>query len=210
MRHKYSRSISREGCIRQLASSPSVVNNNRPAVLISKRPTAIQRKPLSLGNRSNTVGRPSGSEVVVTSPSGLLYASTRGPSWVMILTTNSRSSILMVWPSPKESPIAAGRPSTWISPRKMRSSISRREPMPALDSSFCRRSGPVWSATLRLSDRVGRRLIIAGSPWTVLRVRRRPLAALWKRQRHHAREKKVQAPSRDRGFQPMWVIHPNF
>ena len=40
-------------------------------VLISKRPTAIHLAPFKRGKRSNTVGRPSGSLRVQSSPSGL-------------------------------------------------------------------------------------------------------------------------------------------
>ena len=70
-RTEYSRSTSRLGCIKRLASSPSVVKSNKPEVLISKRPTAIQREPVKRGKRSKTVARPSGSERVQSSPSGL-------------------------------------------------------------------------------------------------------------------------------------------
>ncbi len=71
-RTTYSRSTSNDGCIMALASSPSVVASSRPVVLMSRRPIAIQRAPFSGGSDSNTVGRPSGSSRVVTSPSGLL------------------------------------------------------------------------------------------------------------------------------------------
>ena len=60
------------GCISLLASSPSVVNSNRPVVLMSSRPTATQRAWVKRGKWSNTVGRPSGSLRVHISPSGLL------------------------------------------------------------------------------------------------------------------------------------------
>ncbi|MNC94902.1 hypothetical protein D3C83_118830 [compost metagenome] len=55
-----------------LASSPSVVSSSNPVVLMSRRPTATQRAFLISGRWSKTVGRPSGSERVVSSPSGLL------------------------------------------------------------------------------------------------------------------------------------------
>jgi len=42
-RTAYWRSNSPEGCMSALASSPSFVNNSNPKVLISNRPTAIQR-----------------------------------------------------------------------------------------------------------------------------------------------------------------------
>ena len=70
-RTEYSRSTSRLGCIKRLANSPSVVKSNKPEVLISKRPTAIHLAPFKRGKRSNTVGRPSGSLRVQSSPSGL-------------------------------------------------------------------------------------------------------------------------------------------
>ena len=71
-RQRYSRSNSFSGCISFCANSPFVVKTNKPCVLISKRPTAIQREPRNLGSVSKTVLRPSGSWRVVTSPSGLL------------------------------------------------------------------------------------------------------------------------------------------
>ena len=70
-RTRYSRSISLEGCMRRCASSPSLVNSRRPEVLTSSRPTTIQRPLPGGGSRSKTVGRPSGSLRVVTSPRGL-------------------------------------------------------------------------------------------------------------------------------------------
>ena len=52
------------------ASPPSLVSSSRPSVLISRRPTLI-RRGRSFGSASNTVGRPSGSRLVVTRPRGL-------------------------------------------------------------------------------------------------------------------------------------------
>src|SRR5690625_7584245 len=77
MRTRYSRSMTDEGCISLLASSPSLVNNSKPLVLKSSRPTDTQRSPLRDGRLSKTVRRPSGSEREQISPSGLLYKITR-------------------------------------------------------------------------------------------------------------------------------------
>ena len=54
------------------ASSPSLVNSSSPEVFTSSRPTTIQRPLPGCGSRSNTVGRPSGSLRVVTSPTRLV------------------------------------------------------------------------------------------------------------------------------------------
>ena len=70
-RTRYSRSTSPEGCMRRCASAPSVVKIRSPEVLTSSLPTVIQRPRRGGGSRSNTVGRPSGSRRVVTSPRGL-------------------------------------------------------------------------------------------------------------------------------------------
>ena len=61
-RTRYSRSISLTGCIRRCASAPSVVNSSRPVVLTSSRPITTQRPLRGAGSRSNTVGRPCGSD----------------------------------------------------------------------------------------------------------------------------------------------------
>ena len=70
-RTRYSRRISLEGCMSRWASSPSLVNSSSPEVFTSSRPTTIQRPLAGGGSRSKTVGRPSGSLRVVTSPTGL-------------------------------------------------------------------------------------------------------------------------------------------
>ena len=70
-RTAYSRSTPELGCMSRWASSPSSVNRSRPVVLKSNRPTATHRARPTAGSRSNTVGLPSGSLRVVTSPAGL-------------------------------------------------------------------------------------------------------------------------------------------
>ncbi len=67
-RTAYSRSTSKRGWVRRLASSPLVVKMSRPSVLKSRRPTDTQRAPCALGSRSNTVGRFCGSSRVTISP----------------------------------------------------------------------------------------------------------------------------------------------
>ena len=138
-RQTYSRSTSREGCIIALASSPSVVSSSRPVVLMSRRPIAIQRAPLSAGSVSKIVGRPSGSSRVVTSPSGLLYISTRAGS-VSALATKLRPSSSTLSPLLTLMPVRATSPLTLTMPSAMRCSSARREPSPAWASTLCRRS----------------------------------------------------------------------
>lgn len=138
-RQTYSRSTSKEGCISALASSPSVVSSSRPVVLMSRRPIAIQRAPLSAGSESKMVGRPSGSSRVVTSPSGLLYISTREGS-VRALATKLRPSSSILSPPLMLTPTWATSPLTLTRPSAMRCSRARREPRPACASTLCRRS----------------------------------------------------------------------
>src|SRR5690606_33130319 len=158
-RHTYSRSISCEGCIIALASSPSVVSSSRPVVLMSRRPIEIQRAPLSAGSESKMVGRPSGSSRVVTSPSGLLYISTRGGS-VSAVATKLRPSISMRAPPAMLMPTVATSPLTLTMPSAMRCSSARREPSPACASTLCSRSSSFGCAGAALSPRfrVSRRL----------------------------------------------------
>ena len=135
-RTAYSRSTSCEGCIRRLASSPSLVNNNKPLVLISNRPTAIQRPFLIAGNRSNTVARPSGSLRLHSSPSGLLYINTR-QAGVSLGVLRALPSTRILSAGSTLSPKVASFPLTEIRPASIHLSISRREPTPALASTFC-------------------------------------------------------------------------
>ena len=118
-----------------MANSPWFVNNNNPLVLISNLPMAIQRPRLTFGSLSNTVGRPSGSTVVHTSPSGLLYIKTLGLSSVTTLTgrpsTRIRSSGIALSPSLEVEPFTDTRPAD------IHFSSSRREPRPAVAKSFC-------------------------------------------------------------------------
>ena len=60
-----------------LASSPELVNSNRPSVFRSSRPTDCHLPWNNFGNLRNTVGRFCGSSLVTTSPTGLWYAITR-------------------------------------------------------------------------------------------------------------------------------------
>src|SRR5690606_31071421 len=154
-RHTYSRSISCEGCIIALASSPSVVSSSTPVVLMSSRPIEIQRAPFSAGSASKMVGRPSGSSRVVTSPSGLLYISTRGGS-LNALATKVRPSSSIRSPPRTLMPTVATSPLTLTMPSAMRCSSARREPSPACASTLCRRSsrrGCAWvAASPRFSD----------------------------------------------------------
>ena len=145
MRQTYSRWMFEEGCIRALASSPSVVSSSRPVVLMSRRPTAIQREPFRRGRDSNTVGRPSGSSRVVTSPSGLLYSSTRAGS-VRALATKTLPSSSTRSPLQTDWPVRATSPLTFTRPWAMRSSSARREPRPAWASTLCRRSSALAAA----------------------------------------------------------------
>src|SRR5690606_37224560 len=138
-RQTYSRSTSCEGCIIAFASSPSVVSSSRPVVLMSRRPIAIQRAPFSAGRDSKIVGRPSGSSRVVTSPSGLLYISTRGGS-VSALATKLRPSSSIRSPPRTLIPTWATSPLTRTRPSAMRCSSARREPSPACASTLCSRS----------------------------------------------------------------------
>src|SRR5688572_16191812 len=138
-RQTYSRSTSNDGCISALASSPSVLSSSRPVVLMSRRPIAIQRAPLSAGRASKMVGRPSGSSRVVTSPSGLLYISTRAGS-VSALATNWRPSSSILSPLLTLMPTCAVSPLTLTRPSAMRCSSARREPRPAWARTLCRRS----------------------------------------------------------------------
>ena len=96
---------------------------------------AIHRPRLSRGSPSNTVGLPSGSVVVLTSPSGLLYISTRGLSSVTIFmgrpSTRIRSSVSA------RSPSLAVDPLTETRPAEIHFSNSRREPRPTVASNFC-------------------------------------------------------------------------
>ena len=71
-RTAYSRSTSKRGWVRRLASSPLVVNMSSPLVFRSRRPTETQRPPCTFGRRSKTVARFSGSSRVTISLSGLL------------------------------------------------------------------------------------------------------------------------------------------
>src|SRR5690606_16550054 len=151
-RHTYSRSISCEGCIIALASSPSVVSSSRPVVLMSRRPIEIQRAPLSAGSESRMVGRPSGSSRVVTSPSGLLYISTRGGS-VSAVATNMRPSTSMRAPPAMLMPTVATSPLTLTMPSAMRCSSARREPSPACASTLCSRSSRRGCACVDASPR---------------------------------------------------------
>ena len=54
-----------------LNDSPELVNNNKPSVFKSKRPTDCHLPWYRRGKRRNTVGRFCGSSVVTTSPAGL-------------------------------------------------------------------------------------------------------------------------------------------
>src|SRR5688572_15874549 len=138
-RQTYSRSTSNEGCIIALASSPSVVSSSRPVVLMSRRPIAIQRAPLSAGSASKIVGRPSGSSRVVTSPSGLLYISTRDGS-LRALATKVLPSSSILSPPVTLMPTCATSPLTLTRPSAMRCSSARREPSPAWARTLCKRS----------------------------------------------------------------------
>src|SRR5690606_35427793 len=93
---------------------------------------------------------------VVTSPSGLLYISTRAGS-LSALATNWRPSISMRSPPLTDMPVCATSPLTLTRPSAMRCSSARREPRPAWASTLCRRSSSreVISALFsspRLSD----------------------------------------------------------
>ena len=137
----------------RFANSPSLVNSIKPAVLISNRPTAIQRSPSIRGSRSNTVRRPSGSLRVLNSPSGLLYIITR-----QILS--AFSSIFTVWPSTRiesvsstRSPNLATLPLTLTRFASMYFSISRREPTPARARTFCNFSPCITLIRMVLSQK---------------------------------------------------------
>src|SRR4249919_4145813 len=152
-RQTYSRSTSNEGCISALASSPSVVSSSRPVVLMSRRPIAIQRAPLSIGSDSNTVGRPSGSSRVVTSPSGLLYISTRAGS-VSAVATKTLPSISILSPPVTLWPTVAVSPLIFTSPSAMRCSSARREPRPACARTLCRRSSSLGASAFSAPGRL--------------------------------------------------------
>src|SRR4249919_3324883 len=168
-RQTYSRSTSNDGCIIALASSPSVVSSSRPVVLMSRRPIAIQRAPLSAGSASKMVGRPSGSSRVVTSPSGLLYISTRDGS-VSALATKLRPSMSTLSPLPIDMPTCATSPLTLTRPSAMRCSSARREPRPACARTLCRRSSMrgVSAASPRFNESL--RLPLSGVCCSLIRI----------------------------------------
>src|SRR6185437_1152232 len=92
------------------------------------------------GSFPNTVGRPSGSSRVTSSPAGLWCMSTRGRgSAKRTLTTSPlmRTSS----PGPTFWPTSAGIRLTVMRPARISSSIARREPKPQLASTLCRRCG---------------------------------------------------------------------
>ena len=127
------------------------MNNNKPLVLISKRPTAIQRPFLIAGSRSNTVGRPSGSLRLHNSPSGLLYINTR-QTGASLLVPRGLPSTRILSAGSTLSPNVANLPLTEIRPAWIHFSISRREPTPALASTFCNLSLINVIALVRLEE----------------------------------------------------------
>ena len=146
-RTAYSRSIPWRGCIMRFASSPESVNSNSPELLRSSRPTATQRVPRNSGKPSKTVRRPPGSLRVTTSPTGLLYAITRGRAFAGLSSSGLPSSS-SVAPGAARSPSWTGRPCEVMRPAAIHVSISRREPKPAAASSF-------WIRSARGSVRCG-------------------------------------------------------
>ena len=121
------------------ARPPSLVSSNRPSVLISRRPTVTTRG-ISLGSASNTVGRPSGSIVVVTRPR-ILWNShrrvrSRSGNGVPSTVTTSRLPTITAGLS-STLPLTATRPSV------IQLSTSRREPSPARAMTLATRSGLV-------------------------------------------------------------------
>src|SRR5690606_21443112 len=130
------RSITHDGFINLLASSPSLVNSSKPLVLKSRRPTEIQRSPFNGGRLSYTVRRPSGSEREQISPSGLLYKITRRRE-VSGRVATRRPLKKILSSAPTLSPSLATRSFTFTLPASMARSISRRDPKPARASTFC-------------------------------------------------------------------------
>src|SRR6185312_1796561 len=99
------------------------------------------------GSFPNTVGRPSGSSRVTSSPAGLWYISTRGRgSLKRTLTTSPlmRTSS----PGPTFWPTSAGMRFTVMRPARIISSIARREPKPQLASTLCRRCGSLKTSSV--------------------------------------------------------------
>src|SRR5690606_34017301 len=125
---------------------------------------AIQRPRLSIGRRSNTEGRPSGSSRVTISPSGLWYISTRDSRCSANLSGITLPLCLTRSPGPIFCPSEAGKPLTEIRPAITHSSISRREPMPICASTFCRRSGSAKEAGLSCGSVPGRGGRARGGP----------------------------------------------
>ena len=119
------------------ASSPSDVKRSRPLVLISNLPMDIQRPRFTTGSLSKTVGLPSGSFRVQISFSGLLYNNIRRSLRCLAGVTSFLPSTIILSVSPTRSPMTATLPLTLTLPFPIHTSISRREPNPALARTFC-------------------------------------------------------------------------
>ena len=135
MRTAYSRSMPVDGCISLWANSPSLVTMSRPLVLMSSRPTVIQRPRWMEGNPSKTVFRPSGSRREQITPSRLFRTSTRGRGAPPAV--RRRPSTAMRSLSATRSPSVAALPLTVMRPARIQRSISRREPRPRAASTLC-------------------------------------------------------------------------
>src|SRR6266508_1077904 len=109
------------------------------------------------GSWSNTVGRPSGSSRVTSSPVGLWYIRMRGRGSA---TRTLTSSPLMRTSSPGPTfwPTSAGSRLTVMRPARISSSIARREPNPHAASTLCRRCGSVKTSSVDRLCRGGGKL----------------------------------------------------
>src|SRR5690349_13666404 len=99
------------------------------------------------GSFPNTVGRPSGSSRVTSSPAGLWYISTRARGSAK--RTFTRSPLMRTSsPGPTFWPTSAGMRFTVMRPARISSSIARREPNPQLASTLCRRCGSLKTSSV--------------------------------------------------------------
>ena len=113
-----------------LANSPLLVNNINPEVFISNLPTETHLPECSLGRLSKTVGLFSGSFLVETSPTFLLYIKILVSIWPLRLRTIFFPSILKESFSDTSWPIFATSPLTSTLFCLINCSIPLLEPWP--------------------------------------------------------------------------------
>src|SRR5439155_2598786 len=138
-------------------SSPAFVRSNRPCVSASSQPIGYRR--VRARTRSITVGRPCGSEEVVTYPAGLLSNTYSRSGWTLPRWPSTSMRALVA--STRIPSSVAGRPSTHTRPARIRSSAARRDATPACASTFSNRSPPA-SPGIRSTGRSSERKALRG------------------------------------------------